>query len=166
MAFLAGLALIAAFGVRAAERYAANADLFARADAYSRAARLPSLGTSKGDELRVWTYGFMSPRGIDGFVISRHGSLKCRTRYDHEDGVMTIAAARCRRWHKGMPALASLDGLALLNGKEWSCPMLDGGGVLIEGVRNGKRFAMEVGNPDACDDKDSELVEHLLAELR
>jgi hypothetical protein len=159
----AWLLVFASVGV-ASGSYRSSDDLESRLDAYSRAANLQPLKEDGDDELRVWTFGYMS-REVEGYAISRHDSLKCQTRYVYDDGVTTIAPTQCRRWHRSGSALRKLDALAAMNGKEWDCPLEDGGGAYVEGLRGGKRFAFRVTNPWACKDSDSKLVLDLLDAL-
>jgi hypothetical protein len=158
------LILFASFGAHAGERYATDGDLLSTMDAYARAANLQPLKRSDGDSLRVWSRDYMLG-AIEGYAISEGNAIKCRTTSDYLDGVISIERARCRRWHKGTVGADVLDGLAALDGRQWNCPLMDGGETYIEGVRNGRRFALRVGNADACDDADSKTVVHLLRKV-
>ena len=156
--------LFASFGVHAGSSYVLGKDLLSAVDAYSRAANLLPLKDSGPDELRVWGHDYMGRR-VTGYVISESAAITCRTKYQYVDGTVKIDHAKCRPWHRGQDALAELDSISALNGKEWDCPMLDGAGVYIDGVRNGVRFALRVGNPDACEDENSKAVVSLLRKL-
>lgn len=115
--------------------------------------------------MRVWTRDYMGGR-IEGYVLSQSSSIKCQTTSHYSDGVVTIDHAACRPWHKGGDALEALDALASLDGKSWNCPVFDGGEVFLEGMRNGRRFALRVGNPWACHDARSKAVMGLLDKLK
>lgn len=158
------LLLLFPFGVHAGSSYVIGKDLLRAVDAYSRAANLLPLKNSGPDELRVWSQDYMGGR-ITGYVISRDESIRCNTKYSYADGTVTMGHAKCRPWHRGQDALAELDDISALDGKEWDCPMLDGAGFYIEGVSKGRRFALRVSNPDACADKDSKAVIALLKKL-
>ena len=158
------LVLLASFGAHAASSYVLGKDLLAAMDAHSRAANLQPLKNSGNEELRVWGNNYMG-RSITGFVISKNGAMTCHTTYLYADNRVTIKRAKCRPWHRGQDALAELETISALDGKEWDCPMFDGGGFYIEGVHNGSRFALRVSNPSACDDADSKSVVSLLSKL-
>jgi hypothetical protein len=150
---------------KASGRYALSDDLQSTLDAHSSAANLPPLRGSMEDEVRVWIHGYMAA-DIEGFVVSRRGAIKCHTTYDYEDGVVSMNQARCRRWHAEEGVIGTLDDLAALDGKEWDCEAEDGVEVLVEGVRDGKRFVLRAGNPAFCNDPSSETVVAVLNKLR
>jgi hypothetical protein len=155
------LLLFVSFGANAASSYVAGGDLRSAMDAYSHAANLRPLRDSGDDELRIWSRDYMGGR-IAGLIIFKGGAIKCQATSHYADGTITVDHAKCRPWHKGQATLAALDAISLLDGKDWNCPMLDGGEVYIDGVRSGRRFALRVGNPDACSDPDSKVVLDLL----
>ena len=158
------LILFASFGAHAAERYATDGDLLSTMDAYARAANLQPLKQSDGDSLRVWSRDYMLG-AIEGYSFSGGSAIKCRATSEYLDGVISIQRARCRPWHKDAVGLDALDDLAALDGRQWDCPLHDGSETYVEGVRNGRRFALRVGNPDACDDPDSRTVVELLGKV-
>lgn len=158
------LLLLASFGANAGSSFVIGKDLQSALDAHSRAANLSPLKSSSPDQLRVWGNDYMGRR-ITGYAISESGALICNTKYTYADGTIEIDRARCRPWPRGHGALDDMDNLLTLDGRQWDCPMFDGGGFYIEGVRNGKHFALRVSNPDACDDKESAAVINLLRKL-
>jgi hypothetical protein len=145
-------------------RYALSDDLPQTLDAYARAAHLQPLRDGRQDELRIWARDSMSG-AIEGYLVSRSNAIKCHAASAYEDGVVSIDAVRCRRFHDAEGVLRSLDDLAPLDGKEWDCEVEDGVEVLVEGVRDGTRFVLEVSNPGFCTDPDSRAVANLLHEL-
>jgi hypothetical protein len=149
----------------AGNHYVVGGSLLKTLDAFSSAANLQSLARSEGDELRVWTRDYMGGR-IEGYVLSKSTSIKCLTTSHYTDGVVTIDRAGCQPWHKGSDALGVLDALSALNGKAWNCPVFDGSEVLLEGLRDGRRFALRVGNPWACKDSRSKAVMTVLNMVR
>jgi hypothetical protein len=149
----------------AGNRYVVGGSLFKALDAFSNAANLQSLARSEGDELRVWTRDYMGGR-IEGYVLSKSTSIKCLATSHYTDGVVTIDRAGCRPWHKGTDALGALDALSALNGKAWDCPAFDGSEVFLEALRDGRRFALRVGNPWACKDSRSKAVMTVLNMVR
>jgi hypothetical protein len=155
-------------GTNTAQSYTEGDNLLSVMDAYSRAVNLQPLRPSGDDELRIWSTDYMSGR-ITGVAISKNTAIRCNTKYNYsEDGITTIEPATCQRvlrWHKNKDAIAALDTISALDGKQWDCPVFDGYGVYIEGVRNGKRFALRVSNPDACNDPDSKAVVNFLSRI-
>ena len=158
------LMLFASIGAHAASSFVLGKDLISAVDAHSRAANLHPLKSSGDNELRVWAHSYMSGR-ITGYVVASDGAITCHTKYRYADESITIDRAKCRPWHSGQNLLAELGTISALNGKEWDCPMHDGGGFYIEGVHDGSRFALSVSNPHACDDADSKAVITLLDNL-
>jgi hypothetical protein len=154
------LLAFASFGATAASSYATGKDLQSAMDAYSHSANLRPL-RSGDDELRIWSRDYMVG-SVEGIVISKGGAIKCYATSRFADGTITIDRAKCRPWHKGQDALAALDDIALLDGKDWNCPVFDGGEIYVDGVRGGKRFTFRVGNPGFCSDPDSKMVVDLL----
>ena len=155
------LLVFASFGAAAASSYATGKDLPSAMDAYSHAANLRPLRQSGDDELRIWSRDYMLG-SVEGIVISKSGAIKCIATSQYADGIITVARAKCRPWHKGQEALATLDEISLLDGKEWDCPVFDGGEIYVDGLRDGKRFTFRVGNPGFCSDHDSKIVVELL----
>ena len=158
------LLLLAPLSAQAAESYVVGGELQSALDAYARSANLLPLKDSGRDELRIWSFDYMSGR-VEGFAISRSGSIRCQTKYHYKDRVITIDRARCRPWQKRESAIDALESLAPLNGKEWDCPMFDGGGFFVEGVRNGRRVGLRVSNPGACKDAGSRAVIDLVRKV-
>lgn len=161
------LLIFASLGAKAAESYATDGSVQSAADAYSRAAHLQPLHSAGPDQLRVWMQDYMGRR-VTGYIASKRRATKCRTKYHYSDGIMTIDDARCQRvfrWDKKHEAIDLLGRLLSLDGKEWNCPRLDGGGIIIDGVHNGRRITLSVGNPDACNDPESKSVVKLLMAL-
>ena len=158
------LILFASLGANAAESYASSDDLSSTVAAYSRAAKLQPLKDSAEDELRVWRRGYMNG-DIEGYVVSKRRAIKCRATSGYRDGVVSIDRARCSRWRNGDDAFGATDDLVALDGKEWDCPVDDGFVVYVEGVHNGRRFALRAGNPTLCSDSDSRAVANLLSKL-
>lgn len=164
---LACLLICASFAAAASESYTLHESARSGADAYSRAAQLQPLQAAGPDELRVWMLDYMGGH-VTGYIASRHRATKCLTKYHYADELVTIDDARCWRvwrWVTKQEAIDLLGTLAELDGKEWNCPRLDGGGVIVDGVHDGKRITLEVGNPDACDDPASRAVMKLLRAL-
>lgn len=157
------LLLAASFGASAASSYELGKDVSLALDAYSHAANIQPLRGSGDDELRIWSIGSMSG-SVFGVVISNDGAIKCHGSYKYAAGTITLGRAKCRPWHKGQAALLMLDPVARLDGKEWDCPLFDGSDVYIDGVRNGRRFSLRVGNPWACSDPESKTVMGLVDE--
>ena len=159
------LTMFVSLGASAASSsYVLGKDLLSAMDAHSRAANLRPTRDSGSDEIRIWAHDYMGRR-ITGYVISKGSAMKCTGTYAYADGTITVNRTRCRASHTGKDALNLLDSISALDGKEWDCPMFDGAGFYIEGVRTKKRFALRVGNPDACDDSDSKVVVQVLREL-
>jgi hypothetical protein len=161
------LVLFASFGANAAEIYATEDSVLSAVNAYSRSADLQPLDSSGADELRIWTRSYMGGR-ITGYVISAHRAMKCQTNSSYADGSVTIEPTRCHRiwrWHNNKDAIDALDTLSAMSGKEWDCPMDDGGEIYIDGVRSAKRISLRVGNPNFCDDSESKAVANLLQTL-
>ena len=155
------LLVFASSGAAAASSYATGKDLPSAMDAYSHAANLRPLRQSGDNELRIWSRDYMLG-SVEGIVISKSGATKCIAASQYADGIITVARAKCRPWHKGQEALAALDEISLLDGKEWDCPLFDGGEIYVDGLRDGKRFTFRVGNPGFCGDHDSKIVVELL----
>jgi hypothetical protein len=155
------LLLFASFGAAAASSYATGKDLPSAMDAYSRAANLRPLRPSGNDELRIWSRDYMLG-SVEGIVISKGGAIKCLATSHYADGTITVDRAKCRPWHKGQDALTALEDISALNGKEWDCPVFDGGEIYVDGMAGGKRFNFRVGNPSFCSDSDSKMVVELL----
>lgn len=60
--------------------------------------------------------------------------------------------------------MSMLDPVSKLDGRQWDCPVFDGSDVYIDGMRNGRRFSLRIGNPWACSDPDSKAVMDLINE--
>jgi hypothetical protein len=155
--------LAASFVASTASSYQLDKDVSLALDAYSHAANIRPLRDFGDDELRIWSIGSMSG-SVVGVVISRGGAIQCHGSYKYAEGTITIGRAKCRPWHKGQAALSLLDPVAALDGKEWDCPVFDGSDIYIDGVRNGRRFSLRVGNPWACSDPQSKAVMDLVDE--
>lgn len=164
---IAYLLICVSLAASASESYAIDAGVQSAADAYSRAAHLRPLHSGGPDQLRVWMEDYMGGR-VTGYIAAKRRATKCLTKYHYADGVMTINDAICQRvfrWDRKQEAISLLSNLLSSAGKEWSCPRLDGGGVIIDGVHDGKRITLSVGNPDACNDPASKSVMKLLMVL-
>jgi hypothetical protein len=146
------------------ERHDLSADLPSRLDALSRATGLEPLDGARGDELRVWTYDYMTGE-IAGYVVSRHLALECRATANPRDGVGWIERARCRRSRLDEGVMEAVDALAALDGQQWACEVEDGMTSAIEGMRDGKRFVLGASNPHFCSDARSRIVAKLLDRL-
>ena len=164
MRIIVCLLLCVSFGAIAAESYALDEGVRSAADAYAHAAHLQALHSGGSDQLRVWTQDYLGRR-VTGYIAGKRRATKCFTKYHYSDGIVTISDARCQRvfrWDNKRDAIELLDNLSRSDGKQWSCPMLDGGGVIIDGVYDGKRITLSVGNPGACNDPVSKSVMKLL----
>jgi hypothetical protein len=142
-------------------------DLRPAADAYSQAAKLPALSTHAGFELRVWSRDFMQG-GVAGFVVT-HGQLRLlNTSSSYVDGKVIVKAARLgtpipvANVHKLEALVAKLE---VRNGTTVTCPMLDGGSVLVHAVLDERIIMLRADNPWACADKTSKVVAQLMSEL-
>lgn len=155
--------LLASEAATPSERFDLRSPIPEQVAAYSRAAKLGPLG-SNGVELRVWIDNVMFA-SLQGFAIANTGLRKCETTYDLTDWVVTVKPAKCRPTgtpDRGRRALALLQDLSKLDGKELGCGVQDGADIFVEGTTSGRRFAFIAGNPDFCTDAGSRLVSHLL----
>lgn len=145
-------------------RVSLNAPLAQRLAAYAQAAKLPPLG-SHGPEIRVWVDDLMEER-LDGFIITRAGIARCKTRYQNIRGsIYMVKSTRCkpmRERRAGLRALALLKNLSVFNGKELDCGWQDGDVDYVEGGRSARTFAFEANNPEQCSDTGSRLATKLL----
>ena len=134
-------------------------------NAFSRAARLPPLG-SRGRELRVWIWSVMTG-SIDGFVITEEGIAHCVTAFE-------IGTRDTLKWASCKPdlspdvahrALALAPRLAHLEGQYLNCGTEDGDEVIVEGTSSRGKFTVTAMNPWSCKDTNFRLVEKLLRVL-
>lgn len=138
------------------------------ADHYARAAGLPALASRPGFELRVWSYDYMAGH-VTGTIVT-NGKLRLfssSSTYTH--GTFKIKQARLSspipvaNMKTLRDLLASLD---LLNDAEISCPVLDGGSVLIDARLYGSVIRLSADNPWACNAGGAKDVMRLLNALR
>jgi hypothetical protein len=160
------LAVLIAFlisGACAASSYMVGDDLEKALAAFSSAAGLAPI-SGEVDELRIWRRDYMSGQVL-GYAIARNRALRCLTTSRYADGIVTINRARCRRMRARLDDLEGLGAMAMLNGKQWDCPVFDGESVYVEGTRAGTRFVLRVGNPGFCETADSKAVARILRQL-
>ncbi len=133
------------------------------ADRYRQAVQLHS-DTHEGPQLIIWSKDHMS-----GFLI---GTVVTETSVTHYatrtaltgSGADRVGPIEVQRTEATPDAILShLQRLRSYNGQDWSCPVMDGGRVVIEGELDGERFALSVDNPDACTDRRSQAVMEVIA---
>jgi hypothetical protein len=134
---------------------------YEQANAYARSTGLQQLRTSSAPELRFWFGDYMIGT-VTGVIVSRGRALKCRTSYTYKDGVDTLKRGTCRQlrgWDGSSDVWSQIATLYALNEHRLHCEgVFDGGSFLIEGIYEGKRFALSGSNPDFCEDGPSQAV--------
>lgn len=119
---------------------------------------LPSLSLGGADELRVWSveYVFGNTRGI---IVTPH-RITVHWVQDTEPGRPRRLGVR--ETVQPSPVFSRMDYFAGLNNAEWSCAVIDGSALFIEGLHNGKRFTFSAFNAEVCEaDKMKQLDETL-----
>jgi hypothetical protein len=136
--------------------------------AYSRAVDLPPLDPAGGEQVRAWFMGYCSGRmPITGYVLTANGARRCRLSYNNDDGkYMVINRGSCsgpRKYEERLAAaMATLPELAKYEAKPTACGTMDGGGVDIEGVHDGKRFHFEAQNLQDCEGESFRKLEAMI----
>jgi hypothetical protein len=65
----------------------------------------------------------------------------------------------------GRSVLTKLDRLLAFDGQSFDCGGIDGASVMVEGIKQGRRFAFVANNPWYCEDEASVLVANILTDL-
>jgi hypothetical protein len=159
------LLLLVAINAQATERFTNSDKPLVAAEAFARAAHQEPLQPTNANSVRVWIRSYMTG-AVRGYVLSKSGSFSCRASSDYADGVVSVSPAECQPYSQGSRALKSLKTLPVFRQEDWDCPFEDGAEVFVEGVRNGERFAIRVGNPGFCADTDSKAIVELLKDLQ
>lgn len=164
MRLLPLLLLPVSLGVHAGEHYAVSEGPKVALAAFSRAAHQAALTPADAGSVRVWTRDYMLGR-VQGLIMSRSTALWCRMSSTYADGVITLGRANCRPVGARSAALNVINRLPPFSRAEWNCPLLDGGEVYMERVQGETISAVRVGNPDACQDPESQAIAAALSEL-
>jgi hypothetical protein len=138
-------------------------EVLPEADLYRQAVQITSTPHS-GPRLIIWSKDYMTGFLI-GTVVTEAGVTHYATQTSFTgSGADRVGPIETQRSDAAPDAMLShFQGLRAYNGQNWSCPMMDGGRVLIEGELDGERFALAVDNPDACSDRRSQAVVQVIA---
>ena len=142
----------------------------ADADRYALTSRLAVLRNGARDEVRFWVTAatFMPPNGIEtvGYVVTENSSRVCHVGYSGKSTVPKNGRCRAYSPHESRKRIvADLSRLSEFTSVSVDCGVLDGAWVLIDGVSNGKRFAIWANNPQSCGGDEAHLVSELLREV-
>ena len=133
-------------------------------EAYALVSKLAFLADGDPDEVRFWvTAATFDPRtnGIAtvGYVVSGSGGWVCRIVYRGKETAPSKGECRAH-WSlkRRRGVLSDIAALARMSGHSYSCRVMDGYWVSIEGVSEGRRFMVQADNPSSCNDKDSQFI--------
>jgi hypothetical protein len=151
------------FAVGALLTTACSNEVLPEADLYRQAVQITS-APPNGPQLIIWSKDYMTGFLI-GTVVTESGVTHYATRTSFTgSGADRVGPIETQRSDAAPDAILShFQGLRAYNGQNWSCPMMDGGRVLIEGELDGERFALSVDNPHACRDRRSQAVVDVMA---
>jgi len=164
MRLLIPLLLSISLIAQAGEHYTVSEGPEAAVAALSRAAGQETLQPIDSGSVRVWTRDYMLGR-VQGFLMSGKKTLWCRMSSTYADGVVSLGSARCRPIRGRTEALEAINRLPVFSRSEWNCPLMDGGEVYVERVEGEKVSVVRVGNPDACEDSESQALAAALSKL-
>jgi hypothetical protein len=125
------------------------------ADTFAHATQLSGLRDGDGSELRIWVESANLNLGFDGWVANARGIMRCTTEERRSVGGKIVidrtGTPHCEKPINPQRARRLLELLPQLSlGSFDKCGVLDGYVVVVDGLVNGRRFALKLDNPDAC----------------
>lgn len=134
---------------------------------FALAVSQPNLAEGGPDELRVLLsfadFG-QTPTGVTmvGYIIRNNQIATCPVAYGNTlDEPLEGRCEKPKALKPGSP-LNDWSALAGLANFDYSCGVMDGYWVTIEGRRNGAVFVLQASNPDSCEDMGSQIIASLL----
>ncbi len=138
------------------------------ADAYSRAAGLSPIVPTSDFEIRIWTRDYMLGQ-VEGIVVSDGARTQFHSNSTYDQGNIVIKAGPLskRKRLNNLTEIRELVAELQPYDKSFiSCPVMDGGSVIVDATVQGKAVTLQISNPGLCADNASKITTRLLVLLR
>jgi hypothetical protein len=128
------------------------------ADRHSQQVGLEPIRSGSQSELRVWHYDYMTGF-VWGYLV--HDDEIVVFEFETNPEAPVAPSSRQIPTPEGISILGRARELRRYDAQTWSCPVYDGGKVIVDALIDRRRFTLSAGNPEFCDDARSRAVAEL-----